>query len=289
MILPRLFCLGSLVSGVTLGAIAIPAVALTDALADQSGSTLIAQSFKPPQTQGATSTAGGATRGVGTCDSLAAPVRIVPLMPSVKAAGRDPELFSLTLAERPTLFWYLESPAPAVSAKFLLVKGSESLGKQRQIVHEATLQLPETAGIVSLPWPEASPALEVGAQYQWYLSFSCDPAATEPDSQLSGWLLRRSPQESLSASKLSDLDTAKAESDLRTQAQIFAESGIWQDALMAMVQLRQEAASSPGQSRSPNFEQEWERFLASAGLESVSASPLVEQPVVEVSALMSVR
>lgn len=302
MILSHPFCRGSLAAGLLLLA---PAVVLASPARPQvpgaapaqfvptAQPALLAQSFKPPQTSGATSTAGGATRGAGQCDRIAAPVRVVPLMPTVKTAQSEAELFSMTLSDRPTLYWYVEPQAQPVSASFLLVKGSEVYGKQRQIVHEATVELPEAAGIVALPWSEAVAPLEAEAQYQWYLSFSCDPDAAEPEVQLSGWLMRRSPQELLSSARVEALETAQAEADLLAQAAIFAESGIWQDALMAMVQLRQDqmadgaaALDAVGQE---HLTQEWQSFLASVGLEAIAESPIVDEPALEATRLMLVQ
>lgn len=283
MNLSHLICRGSLAAGLVLLA---PAAALAEP-------TLLAQSFKPPKTEGATSTAGGATRGVGQCDRIAAPVQVVPLMPTVQTAQSEAELFSMTLSDRPTLYWYVEPQAQPVRTSFLLVKGSEVYGKQRQIIHEATVELPEAAGIVALPWPEAAAPLEMEAQYQWYLSFSCDPNEAEPEVQLSGWLMRRSPQELLSAARAEALAAAQAETDLLSQAEILAQSGIWQDALMAMVQLHQtqaaettEPVDAVGQER---WSENWESLLASVGLAAIAESPIVNQPALEARPILLVQ
>jgi Domain of Unknown Function (DUF928) len=203
---------------------------------------LISQAFKPTKRGAPKTTAGGATRG--SCLPGGQP--LTALMPQ--------ESLGLTVAPRPTFFWSV--PKTAVqTAQFLLLSDNDT-----KIVYEATLPLP-AAGIVEFTLPANAPALEVGKQYHWYLTIACNLDVSDTGLRAEGWVERTKLELALSQA----LKMAKPEQ----YSKIYAEAGIWHEALMALANQRR---TNP---KDPKVMASWKKLLESVGLNKVVTQPLV--------------
>ncbi|MBD2092537.1 DUF928 domain-containing protein [Microcoleus sp. FACHB-1515] len=123
-----------------------------------------------------------------------------------------------TVSERPTFWVYIPYTSSEVeSINFSLGRdGSATL---------IGLRPPDRPGIISIALPNDAPPLEIGQTYQWSVSVSCQSNPSEPlfvegsiqrvaiDPTLAGSLAAASPHE---------------------QAQLYAENGIWYDALTTL-------------------------------------------------------
>lgn len=232
-----LFAIGLLASG------SLPAGAVPPAPRLQQPLRL-SQAFRPPNRGAPLTTAGGATRG--TCF---APDRLlVSLMPK--------QQLGLTLAERPTFFWYIPATT-ARRADFLLLGDNDS-----QIVYEGSLSLPETPGIISFTLPADAPALQVGKSYHWFLTIACNPTGANGNPSVEGWVERVKP------------DTALAQSlkkaTLKDRPALYARAGIWHDALKSLAELRRTAP------KAPQTQSSWAELLRSVGLTEITQEPLID-------------
>lgn len=215
---------------------------------------LISQVFKPPKRKGPPVSAGGSTRG-SVC--IRGKQLITSLIPSNK--------LGLTFAERPQFFWYL--PQTSVkTAQFLLLSDQDE-----QVFYETTLTLPNRPGIVSYTLPENAPSLKINKTYHWYLILVCDQQDFSTNPRVEGWVERIQPETSL-AEKL-------ATADARKLPQIYADGGIWHEALTAIAQLRY---SEP---RNIRYLLNWRQFLNSVGLNAIASEPLLDCCQAENSAL----
>ncbi|KAM3113550.1 DUF928 domain-containing protein [Phormidesmis sp. 146-33] len=203
--------------------------------------TLISQAFKPIKRGAPKTTAGGATRG--SCLPAGRP--LTALMP--------PGNLSLTIAPRPTFFWSV--PKTTIqTAQFLLLSDNDT-----KIVYEATLLLP-AAGIVEFTLPATAPALEVGKQYHWYLTIACSPDAPDNGLRSEGWVERTKLEPALSQV----LKVSRPEQ----YSKIYAEAGIWHEALTVLVNQRRT------NSRDSKVMDNWKKLLESVGLNQVVTQPL---------------
>jgi hypothetical protein len=224
-----------------------PASALTAQMqSSQTNKTgQISQTFKPPQRGKPPASAGGSTRGA-SC--LAGKKLVTPLIP--------PDKLGLTLAKRPTFFWYV--PRTAVkTAKFVLLADAD-----QQVFYETSFTLPNKPGIMSFTLPESSPALSVGKTYHWYLTIVCDAEDSSENPRVEGWVERTQAELPLSE--------ALAKADLRKLPGIYAEAGIWHEALTTLVKLRR---------KEPNnlkVKLDWRQFLKSVGLNAIASEPLLD-------------
>ncbi|MEH2048748.1 DUF928 domain-containing protein [Nostoc sp.] len=204
----------------------------------------ISQTFKPPQRGKPPASAGGSTRG-SSC--LTGKKLITPLIP--------PDKLGLTFAEHPTFFWYVP-PSPVKTAKFLL------LDKDENVFYETSFTLPDKPGIINFKLPDTAPALAVGKTYHWYLIIACDTQDSSKNPTVDGWVERTQPELGLSE--------ALTKANLHKLPSIYAEAGIWHEALTSLVKLRE---TEPN-----NFKArlDWRQFFKSVGLSAIASEPLID-------------
>ena len=210
----------------------------------------ISQTFKPPRRGAPPASAGGSTRGI-TC--LTNNQRLTSVTP--------PNKLGLTLASHPTFFWSIPK-TQVQTARFILLAN-----KSQKVVYETTLKLPNQPGIISFTLPENVDALEVGETYRWYFNVVCDANDFSSNPGVDGWVERIQPELPLSQA----LETA----NLRTLPSIYAESGIWHEALTSLVKLRR------AEPNSFSVRWNWLKFFNSVGLNAIASEPLLDCCVAE--------
>src|SRR4028118_985256 len=153
---------------------------------------------------------GGKREVRGNCGGDLPEVSLIALMPENKI-GR-------TVSDYPTFFFYLPQPN-AELAEFILEDENGNL------IYEQALTIKNLSGVigVSIPANTNVPPLEVGKKYTWVFSLVCDPEDRAADKVESGVVRRVE----LSADILRQLENAEP----RRKTFIYAENGIWQDAL----------------------------------------------------------
>jgi hypothetical protein len=208
-----------------------------------SAAGLVAQAFSPPKRGTPVSTAGGATRG--SCTEKGK--NLVPLMPKEK--------LGLTIAERPTLFLYV--PPTEVRTAQLTVLGNQDT----DVVYEASLPLPKKSGVIQLTLPDQAPALKVGKQYHWFLSIDCKADGTGGEMSVEGWVERIQPT--------SALTQALKKADAKQQVKLYANNGIWHEAVATLAKLRLEHP------KDAQVQTNWKELLRSVGLSAIATEPLV--------------
>jgi hypothetical protein len=162
-----------------------------------------------------------------------------------------------TVFDYPTFFFYLP-PTEAESAEFIL---KDQSGKQ---IYKQDLTISNLSGVigVSIPPNKNVPPLEVGKNYTWNFTMICDSLDRSADQSESGTVRRVE----LSADIRSQLDQA----DPRQKTVIYAENGIWQDALSTL------AAARRDQPNDTTFKADWESLLDSVKLGEISQEPIVQ-------------
>lgn len=170
--------------------------------------------YKPPRRPGPKRTNGTGSRG---CQGKLA-TEMMPLVPD----GH----IGTTTAGHPTFFWYMPTATPV---RFALVEP----GVPKPIVNQL-VEIP-TAGIAQFKLPDNKPDLQSGKEYRWSLTMVCpnlNRSSAPPYVQ--SWIARISPDPAL-AQQLAALPKGQpATETLRQQAQIYAQAGLWFDALTAI-------------------------------------------------------
>ncbi|MBD2518241.1 DUF928 domain-containing protein [Nostoc sp. FACHB-973] len=204
----------------------------------------ISQTFKPPKRGAPPASAGGSTRG-GSC--LTGKKLITPLIPQNK--------LGLTLGQHPTFFWYVPESSVKTAKFFLLTDNDQT------VFYETSFTLPDKSGIVSFTLPDSAPALAVDKTYHWYLTVVCNTEDSSDNPIVDGWVERIKPELALSE--------ALAKANLWKLPAIYAEAGIWHEALTTLVQLRR---TEPNNLK---MRLDWRQFFKSVGLSAIASSPLI--------------
>ncbi|WP_052128830.1 DUF928 domain-containing protein [Neosynechococcus sphagnicola] len=208
--------------------------------------------FRLPDRGAPGSREGGAARG--GCSPVSASVdpspgkKLTALMPTTN--------LGYTTVGFPTLFIYVPTTT-ATTAEFILQD------QNYKEIYKTMMPLKGTNGIVSFTLPDTgvlSP-LEVGKQYHWYFTVVCD--ADEPSANVSveGWIQRIEPSPGLNSNLL------KAKPDERPA--VYAEAGIWYEALTALADLRRTRPNDP------ILAADWTDLLNSVKLDKITAEPLI--------------
>jgi len=162
--------------------------------------------------------------------------------------------FQLTVSEQPKFLVYV----PPTSASFLELRVEDD--QSQQIGEIVRLSLTETPGIYSISLAETAPPLEMSKDYKWLVSMTCQ--AGDPNDPLVEGLVRRIlPDSSLTHSleSVEDLD----------KVAVYAEAGIWQDAVVNLAVLRQT------QPNNLDVVSAWENLLEYAEFEDMVNAPLI--------------
>ncbi|HIK57425.1 MAG TPA: DUF928 domain-containing protein [Synechococcales cyanobacterium M55_K2018_004] len=216
----------------------------------------LAQGFIPPNRGLPGRREGGGTRG--DCQVREALVSLTPEFESDRPGQKIN--YSVTLSERPTLYWYLPAHQ-AQEVEFLLLddSGNEVYRHTTPLIQAGTT-VPQ-AGIISVTLPATVAPLALNRNYQWFLSLVCDPQDRAADITSEGWITRMAPEPAL-AQRLQ----AATASD---RPQLYRDAGIWQDALMALAVLHRDQPSNA------QIAAEWTSLLRSVGLERLATRHLI--------------
>jgi len=162
-----------------------------------------------------------------------------------------------TVSEYPVFFFYLPQ-TDAELAEFIL---EDESGNQ---IYQQDLTIKNLSGVigVSIPANTNVPPLEVGKNYTWKFTVVCDAQDRSSDRMESGVVRRVG----LSADILRELENA----DPRQKTFIYAQNGIWQDALGTL------AAARRANPNDPDLAADWESLLDSVRLREIAQEQIVE-------------
>jgi hypothetical protein len=193
---------------------------------------------------------GGGVRG-GNCPNIQN--KLVALIPATN--------IGLTVAESPTLYWYVPETASAETALAMEFVLQDEDGKE--VYNSGKLPALGSAGIVSYTMPaKSSKPLEVGKNYQWFFSIICNPDDRSGDVRVQGWVKRV--EKSLTLAQ--ELEAASE----KERPFIYARESLWFDTLSSLAQLQRQ---NPG---NETFATKWEELLNSVSLGNLAKAPFVK-------------
>ena len=140
-----------------------------------------------------------------------------------------PDHTGLTTKEQPTLYWFVSGPAATWVR--ITVLDEESVDP----LLETGLEAVRVGGIHKLPLADHGVALQPNIEYQWFVSLVADPAKRSKDVVSGGTIRRVEPS--------AELRNALSDADTNREGFVYAENGIWYDAIEA---LSRQIERSPG-------------------------------------------
>src|SRR5215831_154355 len=174
--------------------------------AEQKPAAPPAVKFRPPTTGTSSVRVTGGSRGTGTNE--------------VVLDVLAPDEIGITTQEQPSLFWYQSKPA---NARFELTLLQDN--KVKPIV-DVKVERAAKAGVQRLKLADQGVKLTPGVEYQWVVALITDPDNRSKDLVASGVIKRTEPNAELKE-KLGKADSVSLPG-------IYAEAGIWYDALGAL-------------------------------------------------------
>lgn len=190
---------------------------------------MIAQSFpalakfNPPTNVGRPGNREGAASRGGECKftNLQSEPTLTAMVP-VSNVG-------LTTAAYPTFYWYMPTNTYRLA--------SFELYEDETPIYQSSFQINGRSGVSSLKLPaEATlPPLEVGKTYRWSMTLICDLEQPDTKKSVEGFISRVNPTPQLTAA------LAKAKPEARSN--VYAEAGLWYDALAELAVAR---STNPG-------------------------------------------
>ena len=187
------------------------------------------------------------------------------------AALTTPDNLSITVAEHPTLLFYIPEMVADQTGELVLRDAQDNR------VYEKTVQLDSQGGIVSVDTAkdQSMPALSLNETYRWYFSIIPESTDRASDVVVHGNIRRVEQAAWLAEQSISSTEIARlSEENPLMQARMFYQQAqLWHDAAVIIGELRQ---------ANPTDEviaAEWQQLIETAGL---TAAVEVLEPTVQI-------
>ncbi|MEH1940492.1 MAG: DUF928 domain-containing protein [Nostoc sp.] len=225
--------------------------------------------FILPKAPARLSPVSGRRAGMGSrdnCPAVSTPLTaLVPFQEEQKVAGETNKSIigvveGLTTSERPTFWFYMPytKDLSNSSAEFSLQDSAEN------DVYRNAIALPSKPSIIGISLP-INASLQVDKTYRWYLKVRCNQETASIPVYVEGDIKRINLDERV-------MQQLEAANEPRQKIIIFAEKGIWFDALNMLAQIR------ISNSNDAYLEKDWQSLLQSINLDNIATMPLIKLP-----------
>jgi hypothetical protein len=172
--------------------------------------------YQPPPRGAPGGRVGGSTRGAG-------------MMPILSALA--PDHTGLTVQEQPSVYWYLAG-ATSYPVEFTIIDD-----RSKQPLLETRIGGPIQPGVQRVRMADYGMRLSPGVPYRWSVALVVDPDSRSRDNIAGGAIERIAPP--------TELRTKLARAGKAQAPNIYAEAGLWYDALSAISDLLDAAPNDP--------------------------------------------
>ncbi|MHC5613563.1 MAG: DUF928 domain-containing protein [Nostoc sp.] len=161
-----------------------------------------------------------------------------------------------TMVERPSWFFYVPYTKDSPYAVEFVLQDLDS-----NDIYKKAIALPDKPGVIRVSLPTTAPALAVDKQYHWFFTINCDKEKYSPPTFVEGVIQRVQ----LNPATVKELQTTEP---LKRYG-IYAQNGIWYEALTILAQLRQNNPQDAA------LQAEWRNLLSSIRLDDIAAEPIL--------------
>ncbi|MEH2165232.1 MAG: DUF928 domain-containing protein [Nostoc sp.] len=225
--------------------------------------------FILPKAPAPLSPVSGRRAGMGSrdnCPAVSTPLTaLVPFQEEQKVGKQTNKSIigtveGLTTLERPTFWFYIPytKDLSNSSAEFSLQDSAEN------DVYRNAIALPSKPSIISISLPSTA-SLKVNKTYRWYLKVRCMQDTASIPVYVEGDIKRIN----LDSRVMQQLEATNAP---RQKIIIYAEKGIWFDALNMLAQIHISNYNDA------SVQQDWQSLLQSINLDNIATVPLVSSP-----------
>ena len=217
----------------------------------------------PPPPRGiAGSRAAAASRD--TCPIVAQP--LTAIVPEYRLAQEN-QVWGLTRMEHPKFLFYVPYAKPALADISFTLQDDSNPADPKIIYQNSTIAPAPTAGMIRIALPKSSPTLAVDKPYHWFLKLNMGCTSGQRPIFVQGWIQRMELDRNLS----NQIDRASS----AEKVSLYAENGLWYDALTTLANLR---ATKP---QDLGLNQDWRNLLEAIGLGDLAIQPLSANPQVD--------
>ena len=220
----------------------------------------------PPPDRGAAGDRGGAaSRGCGVSNQS-----VIALVPVYKETLKQEQteavsvtkVWGLTTEKYPSFWFFVPYQKSAINSIEFVLKDESS--KLSQTLYRTKVTIPEVPGIISIRLSATTPPLQVDRMYHWFFKMKiiCNPQQPPEQEYVEGWVQRVNLNPKL-------VDSPKQVTP-QQRVNLYAENGIWYDALTTLAELR---LAKP---EDPTLAVEWINLLKSVDLENLAKQPLIK-------------
>lgn len=220
--------------------------------------TTVAQTAPPSWPQPESGNPGGRVRGGAKRDRCV--LKFCPdltaLVPFTEKPNSVINVWGLTTEANPTFWVYTPySKDSACTSEF------ELQDEKSNPIYTEPIALPAHSGVLSISLPANAPSLEIGKQYRWFVNIQCDAQKQSPPFSVEGVIKRVNLKPEIA-------QQLKRATPLQ-QFTIYAQNGIWHNALSTLAKLRQQNPQDAA------LKAEWKNLLSSIRLDDVAEEPIV--------------
>ncbi|MEH1963802.1 MAG: DUF928 domain-containing protein [Nostoc sp.] len=225
--------------------------------------------FILPKTPARLSPVSGRRAGMGSrdnCPAVGTPLTaLVPFQEEQKVGGQANKSIigvveGLTTSERPTFWFYIPYTKDLSNsrAEFSLQDSAEN------DIYRNAIALPSKPSVIGISLPSTA-SLKVDQTYRWYLKVHCKQEAASIPVYVEGDIKRIN----LDSRVMQQLEAA---TNPRQKIIIYAEKGIWFDALNMLALIR------ITHSNNAFIQEDWQTLLHSINLDNLAKAPIVNLP-----------
>lgn len=210
---------------------------------------------------------GGFSRS-GGCASPAKLMAFVPPARSEEKVNTFKTTVEITLSSRPTIWVYVSAIPKNAELEFSLqdAAGNRELYNTRFMANGQT-------GLLGVRLPDTVPELVIGENYFWEIAMRCDPEGASTNLiSTSSWVQRVAPNQMqvTPAFDPKSLVRELARASNLDKPSIYADLGVWQDAVTAIIDLQQK------QPDNQELKQDWRNLLTGAQMTEFVNVPILE-------------
>ncbi len=195
---------------------------------------------------------GGAKRG--SCPSDTG--KLTALVPSTQPAPSVTNVWGLTTAQHPTLWFYIPIAKNSAYPSEFILQDQDS-----NPIYQQDVTLPNQPGIIGITLPTNAPPLALNKRYRWFFTIYCDREKQLPPMYVEGVIKRVN----LSQAAAQQMKTAQP----LQQFAIYTKNGIWHEALTTLARLRQKDPQNSA------LQSQWSDLLTSVGFGEEAKQPIL--------------
>ncbi len=202
----------------------------------------------------------------GTCPNQAKMTAFVPPPRPEERVRRSDAPIDLTLSERPTFWVYVTAMPTDAEVQFTL---QDAAGKRE--LYNTRFTVSGQTGLVGVQIPKTAPALKVGENYMWQMAMRCDRDSRDSDPIIGSWVQRITAEQlkPMGGFNPSPIVQQLARATEREKPSLYAELGIWQDAVTSLIQLRR------NQPNDVELTEDWRDLLTAAQMRELIDTPIL--------------